>query len=48
MDNPDPSDDELRDGLSGVLCRCTGYVKIFDAVKEVQSGLSRESDVGGI
>lgn len=48
MDNPNPSDDELREGLSGVLCRCTGYIKIFDAVKEVQAGLSREYDVGGI
>jgi aerobic carbon-monoxide dehydrogenase small subunit len=29
---PDPSDDEIREALSGNLCRCTGYVKIFDAV----------------
>jgi carbon-monoxide dehydrogenase small subunit len=31
--NPDPSDDELRESLSGNLCRCTGYAKIFDAVR---------------
>ena len=31
--NPDPSDDELREGLSGNLCRCTGYAKIFEAVR---------------
>jgi len=31
--NPDPSDDELREALSGNLCRCTGYAKIFDAVR---------------
>jgi aerobic carbon-monoxide dehydrogenase small subunit len=31
--NPDPSEDEIREALSGNLCRCTGYVKIFDAVK---------------
>jgi carbon-monoxide dehydrogenase small subunit len=31
--NPDPSDDELREALSGNLCRCTGYVKIFEAVR---------------
>jgi aerobic carbon-monoxide dehydrogenase small subunit len=31
--NPDPSDDEIREALSGNLCRCTGYVKIFDAVR---------------
>jgi carbon-monoxide dehydrogenase small subunit len=30
---PDPTDDELREALSGNLCRCTGYAKIFDAVR---------------
>jgi carbon-monoxide dehydrogenase small subunit len=30
---PHPSDDEIRESLSGNLCRCTGYVKIFDAVR---------------
>jgi aerobic carbon-monoxide dehydrogenase small subunit len=30
---PDPSDDEIREALSGNLCRCTGYAKIFDAVR---------------
>src|SRR6266498_4498669 len=29
---PDPSEDEIREALSGNLCRCTGYAKIFDAV----------------
>jgi carbon-monoxide dehydrogenase small subunit len=31
--NPDPSDDEIREALSGNLCRCTGYQKILDAVR---------------
>ena len=31
--NPDPSDDEVREALSGNLCRCTGYAKIFEAVR---------------
>jgi len=31
--NADPSDDEIREALSGNLCRCTGYAKIFDAVR---------------
>jgi aerobic carbon-monoxide dehydrogenase small subunit len=30
---PTPSDDEIREALSGNLCRCTGYAKIFDAVR---------------
>ncbi|HKX47534.1 MAG TPA: (2Fe-2S)-binding protein [Gaiellaceae bacterium] len=29
---PDPTDDEVREALSGNLCRCTGYQKILDAV----------------
>ena len=32
-DNPAPSDDEIREALSGNLCRCTGYAKIVDAVR---------------
>jgi carbon-monoxide dehydrogenase small subunit len=28
-----PSDDQIREALSGNLCRCTGYAKIFDAVR---------------
>jgi carbon-monoxide dehydrogenase small subunit len=31
--NPRPARDEIREGLSGNLCRCTGYQKIFDAVE---------------
>jgi aerobic carbon-monoxide dehydrogenase small subunit len=31
---PDPSMDEIREGLSGNLCRCTGYSQIFEAVAE--------------
>jgi len=30
---PDPSEDEVREALSGNVCRCTGYVKVFDAVR---------------
>ena len=30
---PSPSDDEIREALAGNVCRCTGYVKIFDAVR---------------
>jgi len=31
--NSNPSRDEIREGLAGVLCRCTGYVQIFEAVE---------------
>ena len=31
--SPNPGDDEIREALSGNLCRCTGYQKIFDAVR---------------
>lgn len=33
-EHPSPNDDEIREALSGNLCRCTGYAKIFDAVRE--------------
>lgn len=32
-DHPDPTDAQIRTALDGNLCRCTGYVKIFDAVR---------------
>lgn len=31
--NPTPTEDEVREALSGNLCRCTGYAKILDAVR---------------
>ena len=37
-DNPNPSEDEIRHGISGNLCRCTGYTKIVDAIKSVAQG----------
>ena len=30
--NPRPNEAEIREGLAGNLCRCTGYIKIFDAI----------------
>jgi xanthine dehydrogenase YagT iron-sulfur-binding subunit len=40
-ENPHPSDDEIRDGLEGNLCRCTGYENIVRAVRRAaQAGVS--------
>lgn len=33
LKNPDPTDEEIKEGLDGNLCRCTGYVKQIEAVK---------------
>ena len=38
---PNPSDGEIRDGLAGNLCRCTGYSKILDAVHSAADGGDR-------
>ncbi len=39
---PNPTEDEIRDGLAGNLCRCTGYSKILDAVQTAAAdGASR-------
>jgi carbon-monoxide dehydrogenase small subunit len=37
---PQPSDDEIREALSGNLCRCTGYQKIFEAVRSSAAELA--------
>jgi carbon-monoxide dehydrogenase small subunit len=33
-DHPNPSDEQIREGLSGTLCRCTGYQGIIEAVRQ--------------
>lgn len=38
--HPDPSDEEIRQGLIGNLCRCTGYVHIVKAVREAAKTLA--------
>ena len=34
QENPDPSEEEIKDAIAGNLCRCTGYKQIIEAVKE--------------
>ncbi len=41
--NPHPTEAEVREALSGVLCRCTGYVKPVEAVMRVAAGRQAES-----
>jgi carbon-monoxide dehydrogenase small subunit len=46
-DNPDPSEEDIRHGIAGNLCRCTGYVMIVDSIaaagKAMRSDEKRES-----
>jgi carbon-monoxide dehydrogenase small subunit len=39
-DNPDPSEDEVREGIEGNLCRCTGYQNIVRAVQQAAAEMS--------
>jgi 2-isopropylmalate synthase len=41
-EHEDPTDDQMKVALSGNLCRCTGYTKIFDAVRRAQALQERD------
>jgi len=45
-ENPHPDDDEIRDALSGTFCRCTGHIKIMEAVKKVSESKEEEKSDG--
>jgi carbon-monoxide dehydrogenase small subunit len=51
-ENPHPTEQEIRDGLEGNLCRCTGYQNIVAAVQAAADGTvsadSDESETAGV
>jgi len=42
--NPNPSEEEIRWGISGNLCRCTGYVKIVEAIQYAAEKMAAEGE----
>ncbi len=45
--DPDPSDEAIREGLAGNLCRCTGYQPIIQAVQRAAAEMRGHRDAGG-
>ena len=41
-ENPHPTEQEIRDGIAGNLCRCTGYVKIVEAIDSAAKKMAKE------
>jgi len=41
--HPDPSDDQIKEGLAGNICRCTGYVNIIAAVKSAAKKIQEKT-----
>jgi aerobic-type carbon monoxide dehydrogenase small subunit (CoxS/CutS family) len=42
-DNPDPTDDEIREAMASNICRCTGYQSILEAVRAAADGEGTEA-----
>ena len=45
-ENPQPTDDQIKEALAGTFCRCTGHIKIMEAVKKVARPADEEQDNG--
>jgi carbon-monoxide dehydrogenase small subunit len=43
-DNPDPTEEEIRVGISGNLCRCTGYVNIVKAIQQAAGEMAAAAE----
>ena len=43
-ENPDPTEEEIRDTLRGNICRCTGYTKIIDAINQAKEEMKAEQE----
>jgi len=41
QESPHPDENEIREAIKGVMCRCTGYYKIIDAVQRASAGVSK-------
>jgi len=46
--NPNPTEEEIRWGISGNLCRCTGYVNIVKAVQQAAAKMSEASEAAEV
>jgi carbon-monoxide dehydrogenase small subunit len=44
QENPSPEDEEIKRGISGNLCRCTGYVQIIESIQEAALRMQKEAD----
>ncbi len=44
---PDPPEEEIRRAIAGVFCRCTGYVKILEAVRAAAGGWAGKEEASG-
>ena len=44
--HPNPTLDEIKEGLAGTLCRCTGYMRIFESVQEAAKLATGQLDTG--
>lgn len=46
-DNPDPSEEEIKDAIHGNICRCTGYVSIVEGVKSAAEKIDNRAETPG-